>query len=869
MKTFLLFAVALLSTFAASAQTTLTPNPNTTAKVIDDVPVSKSKFPPIKIGNVPVSPEKAYPITVPKIGQPLVIDGKVDEEIWKDAAVFKDFIQTGPGDNVAPSKPTEVYMMYDEKHLYVAFKCWDEKDKVRATVAKRDNVTGEDNVRMWLDTYNDQRRAYVFAFNPFGIQQDGIYTEGQGADFTVDVVMESRGVIEEWGWSVEVKIPFKSLRYSAGKDKLWGFNAARNIDRFNDEFDQWLPDDRNVSGFLIKHGKITGLDGIKYERTLEVAPSVTLSESGVRKRTIPISTANANGFDQIFNPIGLQDPGRWVNDPIKADLGLNLKYTISPNVTLDAAINPDYAEIEADAPVVTANQRFPIFFEEKRPFFLEGKDIFNTPIALFYSRTIIDPDVALKLTGKTGRTSFGFLAASDNAPGNYSLDERNDPEIAPGISEFVDKNATFAVLRLKQDIGKENNIGVFASARIFPKNRNFVGGIDGLFKLKPTMVMNAQVVGTHSRKNFYDPNVDTSSYRTGNGFAYYWSLDYTTDRHGFFAEALGRTANFRSDAGFTRRTDSNTFFFANRVSTKSEPKKFLIRANFSQFVRYGVDWKGRIQQGLVGGNANLSLQGSLFISGEGGMSFEKIYEDEFGAKRNPETGQVGAFIGEPSRSARQPYFSVNFNKTVNKKLSLYGFVGSIFNAIDYDFGAGPRFPRASPSFQNYLTSPEYNYYIQQLFAYEVDPNGVPYPDFPNPPQQDPGAGWQFDTELGGEYKPIDPLRISLNYTKSRLKRNDTGTLAFDANIFSLRSTYQFTRFTFVRARLDYDSLQRNYSGQLLVGWNPNPGTAFYVGYNDAGNYSGFNPYTTQHEPGLNRNGRTFFIRASYLFRKSF
>ena len=251
------------------------------------------------------------------------------------------------------------------------------------------------------------------------------------------------------------------------------------------------------------------------------------------------------------------------------------------------------------------------------------------------------------------------------------------------------------------------------------------------------------------------------------------------------------------------------------------------------------------------------------------MSFEKIYEDEFGAKRNPETGQVGAFIGDPSRSARQPYFSVNFNKTVNKKLSLYGFVGSIFNAIDYDFGAGPRFPRASPSFQNYLTSPEYNYYIQQLFAYEVDPSGVPYPDFPNPPQQDPGAGWQFDTELGGEYKPIDPLRISLNYTKSRLKRNDTGTLAFDANIFSLRSTYQFTRFTFVRARLDYDSLQRNYSGQLLVGWNPNPGTAFYVGYNDAGNYSGFNPYTTQHEPGLNRNGRTFFIRASYLFRKSF
>src|SRR5687768_5076569 len=209
-----------------------------------------------KNSKVEIPPEKARPVNVPKI-EPLgiSIDGRPDEEGWKTAAVFKDFYQTNPGNNIAPSKPTEVWMMYDEKHLYIAFKCWDDKDKIRATVAKRDNVFGEDNVRMWIDTYNDQRRAYVLGFNPFGIQQDGIYTEGQGADFSADIVMESKGVIEDWGWSVEVKIPFKSLRYSAGKGKFWGFNAARNIDRFNDEFDQWLPDDRNVSGFLIKDRK--------------------------------------------------------------------------------------------------------------------------------------------------------------------------------------------------------------------------------------------------------------------------------------------------------------------------------------------------------------------------------------------------------------------------------------------------------------------------------------------------------------------------------------------------------------------------------------------------------------------------------------
>ena len=229
MRSLAIIAVTFALSIAAFAQPVATPDPTTPANKFaasttskDDTPPAKTKFPPIKIGNVPVPPEKAYPINIPKIGQALVIDGKVDEEIWKDAAVFKDFVQVGPGDNIAPSRPTEVYVMYDEKNMYIAFKCWDEKDKVRATVAKRDDVFGEDNVRVWLDTYNDQRRAYVLGFNPLGVQQDGIYTEGNGADFSVDILMESKGVIEEWGWSVEVKIPFKSLRYSAGQDKLWG-----------------------------------------------------------------------------------------------------------------------------------------------------------------------------------------------------------------------------------------------------------------------------------------------------------------------------------------------------------------------------------------------------------------------------------------------------------------------------------------------------------------------------------------------------------------------------------------------------------------------------------------------------------------------
>lgn len=804
----------------------------------------------VKKTGVEIPPEKARPQNIPKIALGITIDGRPDEDAWKGATVFKDFYQTSPGDNIAPSKPTEVLMMYDEKHLYVAFKCWDEKDKIRATVAKRDNVFNEDNVRIWLDTYNDQRRAYVFGFNPLGIQADGIYTEGRGSDFSVDIVMESKGVIEDWGWSVEVKIPFKSLRYSAGKGKMWGFNAARNIDRFNDEFDQWLPDDRNVSGFLIKHGKITGLDEIKYERTLEIVPSITVSETGRRTRTIPRFILN----NPVTNPgFGLIDPGRFVNEGLKQDIGVTLKYTISPNITLDAAINPDFAEIEADAPVVTANQRFPIFFQEKRPFFLEGADIFQTPLAIYDSRSIIDPDFATKLTGKIGKNSFGFMVASDKAPGNFDEDDRNDPSVRPRVDEFLDKNALFGVLRVKRDFGKENNIGFFATYRSFPEQKNLLASIDGRIKLNPRLTSQFHVVGTNSRRCFFEnefePILDSlqarrnreicgtgstssnplsngtfNNYRTGNGLGYYANLDYTTDRHGWFAEIGGRTRDFRADVGFTRRTDTNFAFFVNRLSTKSNAKAKIIRASWNQFTGVDYDWAGRLQKWRGGANLSLSLQRSMFWFIEAGASYEKLYEEEFGLKRRPT--RAGRFFGDPTRAAWQQFVYSELNQTLTKRFNYFVSASYGNNAYDFFFPAG---------------------------------NG----------QINPGTGKLFEGEVFFEWKPVDPLRASLSYQKTRLVRNDNRIRSFDSDIVSVRSTYQFTRFIFTRLRLDYDSLSSNYAGQLLFGWNPSPGKALYIGYNDNFNYRGFNPYTGQLESGFERNNRTFFIRASYLFRKSF
>jgi hypothetical protein len=844
----LLMFVSIVNSQSTSNLAPANSNSSTTAAK-DDPKKEVSK-------RIEIPPEKAAPVNVPKIAIPINIDGKIDEESWKTAAVFKDFYQTSPGNNIAPSKPTEAYMLYDERHLYIAFKCWDEKDKIRASIAKRDSVTNEDNVRVWLDTYDDRRRAYILAFNPYGIQQDGITTEGQGDDYSVDIVMESKGVIEDWGWSVEVKVPFKSLRYAAGKGKNWGFNVARNIDRFNDEFNTWMPDDRNVSGFLIKSGRITGLDDIKFERTMELVPSITVGQTSRRTKVFNMAVPPGDpNFGQLVGD-------RWVNNPLKQDIGLTVKYTLSPNITLDAAYNPDFAEIEADAPVVTANQRFPIFFEEKRPFFLEGVEIFQSPLRIFHSRTIVDPDMAAKLTGKIGKTSFGFLGASDKAPGNYGEDELNDINRLPTILEFIDKNATFGVLRVKRDIGKENNIGFFATYRGFPEQKNLVAGFDGRFKLSPKLVSVFQVVGTNSRRCFFDPEfeptlnldqaasnreicgtgsfdqslpiddpslVDNGStyrrYRTGNGIGYYWNIDYTTDQHGWFAEVGGRSNFYRADAGFTRRTNSNFAFFFNRFSTKSKPKAKIIRASWAQFTGVDYDWAGRLQGHNMGTNLQLQMPRSTFLFFEIGAFREKIYEEEFGLKRMP-TRPLGTFFGEGFREEWQTYTSVNMNQTLNKKFNYGFFIGMIRNAFDY---------------------------------FNFHPSGL----------QDPVPGRQFDAEIWGEFKPIDPLRINFSYRKSRLDHNEDRVRAFDSDIVSLRTTYQFTRFVFARVRVDYLSDQRNYAGQALFGWNPSPGTAFYVGYNDNFNYNGINPNTGQFEPGVGRNQRTFFVRASYLFRKSF
>jgi hypothetical protein len=476
--------------------------------------------------------------------------------------------------------------------------------------------------------------------------------------------------------------------------------------------------------------------------------------------------------------------------------------------------------------------------------------------------------VAVKLTGKRGRNTFGLLVASDNAPGNFSEEEREtkldelqtlraprgtgESEAAytgrlekARLGEFqfnrvLDKNATVAVLRLKRDVGRENVIGLLATSYNFVEKHNQLGGLDGRFRLDRQTTLDVQVLGTHSRRFFYDADLGRSLYRNGNGFAYAYHLNRSGRRFGFNFNGVGRTRDYRADVGFTRRTNTNNHNLNLNYNSEPKPKAKIVSWSLHNYVGGNHDWQGNLQNWNDEFQFGLNFQRQTFFRVGYNGGYERVFESEFGANRSPT--RAGAFAGDNSErgSVLKNVFAYG-GSTINKKLSFFQFFGYRWGQLDFDFGNGRKFPRVSP-------------------AALARGQGAPL---------DPGAANLLQYSLDVTYKPTNALNSSLSFTKNRLTRRDTGLVAFDTNIVTLRTTYQFTRFTALRARVDYDTLAANARGQFLLGWTPNPGTAFYAGYNDNLNRSGFNRFTGQLEPVFRRNGRTFFIKMSYLFRRSF
>ena len=830
---------------------------------------------PVKVGKAALSlpPEKSSPIKMVLFNKPPTIDGKLDDEVWNTATILKDFYQVQPGDNIIPQNKTEVRLGYDPRFIYIAFHCFDEPDKVRANVPKRDQIWDDDYVGILFDTFNDQRRAYEFDFNPLGIQADGIWTEGKGEDMSLDLVMESKGIVTNDGYTIEVAIPFKSLRYFAGTDKLWGVHFWRRTKRLNNSLDMWIPMDRDKNSWLAQAGHITGLEGISTERTLELIPSLTVSQTSRRTRTFGLVPGTSP-----FNA----DPGRMLNEPVNIDPGLTGKYTLTPTVTLDFAINPDFAQVEADQLVITANQRFPIFFAEKRPFFLEGIDIFQTQIQAVHTRTIVDPDFAVKTTGKVGRNTFGLMLVSDNAPGNLSSDERGslnacletrqiDPTTVCSNQRIVDKNANLGVLRFKRDIGKSDSfVGFLGTYRRFVDQYNELGGFDGRFRLNKQTTFSWQALATRTRANFFYPDEGLSRDSVRNAFIYAINYDQSGRHFGQQFSMVGRTQYYRADVGFNRRTNTNNPNWFIRYASEPKPKaKLLISWRVYTDFDANFDWQGNSQNFNNETQIMFNLVKQTYMGYGVDTGYERVFEREFGATRQPGSDCVVkntcTFAGEDNERSTPNKGVYTFGGSApSKKYNFNYFVGRFFGTMDFDFGAGTKFPRVSPTALAQADA------IAAGKCKDKDANGNPL----TPPSvckapQDPGPGDSWRIQAGFTYQPTSALNANFNYTKERLTRYDTNRVAFDENIYSIRTTYQFTRFIFARGRVDYDTIGSAVKGQFLFGWTPNPGTAFYVGYNDDLNRNGFNPFTQKLEPGFRRNGRTFFIKLSYLFRRSF
>lgn len=487
------------------------------------------------------------PLVVPKFDAAPRIDGILDDAVWENGLRFDNFVQLAPKENGTPTQKTTVWMGYDAKHLYVAFRCEDtEAAKIRASVTNRDNATDDDWIVVFLDTFNEKRRASTFMLNPIGVQMDMIRVEEGGNDNmdpSWDTVWESEGRVDEGGYTVEMAIPFKSLRFPDAATKTWGLVLGRNIPR-SGEIIIWPSFSRQIPGLLTQGGEI-------------VIPGEV--ERGKNVEIMPVATSLKREGDSVdFEP------------------GVNLKYGLKSDLTLDATLNPDFSHIEADAPQIDVNLRFALRYPEKRPFFLEGMEIFKFPeIEMVYTRRIIDPVWGVKATGKIGRFAYGILSAQDQHP-SESLWEIHNGGVATG------DQAWFNIVRLKTDVFKESYIGLCLADKEINGSWNRAAGVDGQWRFANKLFFNFQALASKTSRDGDQTSVTPALYAEAFYFTKHWTAGgYWKSIH----------PDFEAASGFVNRTDFRTVGAFTSVSIYPD-KKFLNQVRFNLNAGRRIDYFG-------------------------------------------------------------------------------------------------------------------------------------------------------------------------------------------------------------------------------------------------------------------------------------
>ena len=401
-----------------------------------------------------------FPLSVPRTSAEIRVDGRLDEIAWTRALVVPLRYETRPGENVSPPVETEGLLTYDSEGVYVAFRAKDPNPgKIRAHLSDRDTAWNDDFVGVVLDTFNDERRAFEFFVNPLGVQMDVLKDDVSGSeDSAWDAIWSSAGRITEEGYVVEVAIPFHSLRFPAGsQQQTWGVDLIRFYPRSQRHRIASQPMDRDRSCYLCQISKIVGFEDIAPGRAIELVPTVVSGRTDARDD---------------------ESAGSLTQGDFESEVGLTAKWGVTPNLTLMGTINPDFSQVEADSAQLDVNNQFALFFPEKRPFFLEGADYFDTPLNAVFSRNVADPDWGLRMTGKVGSNGLGVFAAQDAVtnlifPGSQGSDT--------GSFDFA---TTDSVLRYRRDVGQNSALGALVTSRDGGDYANLVSGLDGIFRFK-------------------------------------------------------------------------------------------------------------------------------------------------------------------------------------------------------------------------------------------------------------------------------------------------------------------------------------------------------------------------------------------------
>jgi hypothetical protein len=464
-------------------------------------------------------------VDVPRIDTVAVIDGNLDEPVWRRAARLTDFSQYQPVDGRPSAEPTEVLVWYAPDAIYFGIRAREiHGNVVRATHANRDNIDSEDQIQILLDTDNARQIAFLFGVNPYGVQQDGTrsaqFAGGAGGpsatgggfrtinplegsvDLNPDYFFESKGHLVEGGYEVEMRIPFKSLRYQDAKVQSWGIHILRRVQHSGFQ-DTWAPAIRAAANFLAQSGTLDGLHDLKRGLVLEATPTVT---------------AKADRAAAIGD-------GSYRR---KAELGGDARWGIRQNLTLNGTINPDFSQVEADVGQVLLNERFALFYPEKRPFFLDGLELFDSPNQLIYTRQIVAPLGGVKLAGKLGGTNIASMVVADDRA--YSWGGNHSP--------------LFGVSRIRYDFGSSNTLGAVLTAREDGGSYSRVAAGDFRFY--------------HSKLYFAQFQIGSSwtdSLRNRrNGSLYQADWDRTGRAWGFHYTLRSLDQGFNAAAGFVNRT---------------------------------------------------------------------------------------------------------------------------------------------------------------------------------------------------------------------------------------------------------------------------------------------------------------------------